>query len=1525
MALLSLLTLAATASMLSPERASASTATQLTIAVIGDYGCLATTCAERSTQQEVAVANLVHSWQPSAILTVGDNSYETGTAAEVAADQQPYATDITAGRFFPVAGNHDWGDQCTDPTWIQASTSYFGLPAHYVAHLGGGLVDFFATDMNCADSDGDAAGSPQASGYKSAVDASTAIWKLTGGHQPFYSSGLAGTQQYTHWALNPLIDLYLSGHDHDFEHLVEGGQNFIVNGVGGSDLHTMGSPIAGSVWNDTQDFGAVRLTITQTSLQADFVNLAGTVLHTFTLAKDPTRGNIAGTVTDAISGQPLSGATVRDGSASVTTSPDGTYLLTGVTDGTYTVTASAAGHDTATQTANVSGSTTADLNFALSPSAAARVGSITGTVSDSATNQPIAGATVSYGGASTQSAANGSYTLPNVSPGTYTVSASASLHSTLSQPVAVTTGIRYVQGAAQNAGTGNGSGATSVTAALPAPVAAGDRIVVGVRVDSNPSGAVVGNMADSAADTYTMHANASNHEPAGFQSQVSVWSAVASGSGPLQVTATSSSSADISIAVAEYAGLSTASGAAAVDGTAGAGAVSTANPSTTPTAPTAATNDLSVGVYGDGGAGVPVTAGTGWTARLNNSPSNTGTIVLEDQQPETLGSTPNATFTTSSPTSWATVLVNFVGQSPPPTIQNFPLPPASGAITGVVTDVSTGAGIAGATVSYSGGSATTDAGGAYALANVVEGTYTLTASAQGYGSVNTSVNVAPATTTTQNFALSQAPGSISGVVTDSRSGLAVAGATVAVPGSSTTTSATGGYTLSALPPGAYTVRATAAGYFAQSAAVAVPAAGNVVQDYHLSPSTGAIAGTVIDSATKQPIAGATVSYAGGSATTDGNGAYALYGLAAGSYTLTTSAPNHTTASQQVTVSTAPKYVQGAIQNAGSGSGSGATSASTTLAGTSAAGDRIVVAVRVDSSPNGAVVANVTDSAGNVYSRHVTAQNSRPSGYQAQVTIWSAVVAAGAKLTITASSTASADITVAAAEYAGLGGSGGPAAVDVTAGAGSVATTNPATGPTAAVSAANELAVAAYGDGGAAVAISAGTGWTMRLNNSPNGAGTGALEDQLPASGAQVNARFTDSSPTSWAAAVAVFVAGTPPTLTQNFGLAPTTGAIAGTVTNAANGQPVAGATVAYSGGSTTTSAAGSYLLANLPAGTYTVSVSAAGYGSASSSATVVNGQQTTLNFGLAASPGQISGTVTNATTGQPIGGATVSYSGGSTTTNASGQYTLANVTAGTVAVTAGAAGFGNQSASVSVPAGGSAGQSFALTPVTPTGRYVQGATQNAGSGNGSGATSVSATMGAAVAAGDRIVVAVRVDSSPNAALVGTVTDSAGNTYTKHVTAQNNRPGGYQSQVTIWSAVVSAGAGTKLAVTATATSSADISIATAEYAGLSSVSGAVEVDVVAGAGGVSTSNPASGPTAPVAAANELAVGAYGDGGSGATIGAGSGWTMHGNNSPNVIGTIALEDQTEAAGSQANAQFTNSSPSSWAAAVVVFRLT
>lgn len=155
----------------------------------------------------------------------------------------------------------------------------------------------------------------------------------------------------------------------------------------------------------------------------------------------------------------------------------------------------------------------------------------------------------------------------------------------------------------------------------------------------------------------------------------------------------------------------------------------------------------------------------------------------------------------------------------------------AGTLSGTVTDVSTGLPIADATVSITRNSYTltrvTDAAGQYSFV-AGAGTYQVKAEAFGYAAQTVSgVSVSQDATTTQDFALGTlSVGSIYGTVTESGTATPVAGATVALVGSSltTATAADGTYTLANVPFGSYTARMTSPGFQALSTAVTVDGA-----------------------------------------------------------------------------------------------------------------------------------------------------------------------------------------------------------------------------------------------------------------------------------------------------------------------------------------------------------------------------------------------------------------------------------------------------------------------------------------------------------------------------------------------------------------------------------------------------------------------------------------------------------------------------------------------------------------------------
>jgi hypothetical protein len=195
-------------------------------------------------------------------------------------------------------------------------------------------------------------------------------------------------------------------------------------------------------YDDTYDWSAATLVTATSGATTANINFA-LVLG----------GHISGIVTDAL-GTPIAGANVSAslpgccGWGGATSAADGTYLVTGLMPGSYRVQASGpycpAGvtsppcvgyasqyydhtydYSSATMVAATSGVTTPNIDFALAPG-----GSISGTVTD-ALGTPIAGAWMAAdrnasagGGGWATSAADGTYVITNLAPGSDVVSAS---------------------------------------------------------------------------------------------------------------------------------------------------------------------------------------------------------------------------------------------------------------------------------------------------------------------------------------------------------------------------------------------------------------------------------------------------------------------------------------------------------------------------------------------------------------------------------------------------------------------------------------------------------------------------------------------------------------------------------------------------------------------------------------------------------------------------------------------------------------------------------------------------------------------------------------------------------------------------------------------------------------------------------------------------------------------------------------------------------------------------------------------
>jgi hypothetical protein len=223
-------------------------------------------------------------------------------------------------------------------------------------------------------------------------------------------------------------------------------------------------------------------------------------------------------------------------------------------------------------------------------------------------------------------------------------------------------------------------------------------------------------------------------------------------------------------------------------------------------------------------------------------------------------------------------------------------------------------------------------------------------------------------------------------------------------------------------------------------------------------------------------------------------------------------------------------------------------------------------------------------------------------------------------------------------------------------------------------------------------------------------------NNLPAGATTIKASLTGFQ--SGSASVTV-VAGTT-TSAPAITLTSSSGTITGTV-KSSSGAVITGASVGFGGGTATTNSSGVYTLAGVPVGTVQLVASAGGFQSVTQSVTVTGGGTSTANFTLApatATTGSITGKITSASSGALLSGATVSWKGGTTTTNTSGIYTLTNVTAGSQNVTASKTGYLPRTSAVTVTGGATATLNIAIatagkitTKVTSTtGAVVSGVT-----------------------------------------------------------------------------------------------------------------------------------------------------------------------------------------------------------------------
>lgn len=229
------------------------------------------------------VADLIARGKPDRVLYLGD-VYDDGTREEFERNYKP-----AFGRFdsiaAPTPGNHDWArhSEGYDPYWKAA-----GLVTnrHYYSFRAGGW-EFISLNSESGLEDG----SPQRRWLKHRVrgrgTCRIAFW-----HRPYLNAGKHGDQEDTEplWrAVRGRAAVVINGHDHNFQHFKRrGGIVELISGAGGHDLYQSDQHDKRLVWDEDDEYGALRLDLRPGAARFRFVAVSGRTLHKGSVRCRPT-------------------------------------------------------------------------------------------------------------------------------------------------------------------------------------------------------------------------------------------------------------------------------------------------------------------------------------------------------------------------------------------------------------------------------------------------------------------------------------------------------------------------------------------------------------------------------------------------------------------------------------------------------------------------------------------------------------------------------------------------------------------------------------------------------------------------------------------------------------------------------------------------------------------------------------------------------------------------------------------------------------------------------------------------------------------------------------------------------------------------------------------------------------------------------------------------------------------------------------------------------------------------------------
>ncbi|MGK0289983.1 MAG: tartrate-resistant acid phosphatase type 5 [bacterium] len=234
-------------------------------------------CAEKGCDFFIIVGD---NFYPSGVVSVNDPRFEY-SFEKMYAPLKP---------FYTVLGNHDVrrGSNALSQVMYSLKNSRWKMPNfNYQFEVAG--TRFIAPNTECS-----------LLGWRYLdkqleKNKKPANWTFVYTHHPIYSTGTHGDIDFTsRWiwsSLQKKVDFYISGHDHQLEHLTKKGHNtqYIVSGAGGKSyrnvkLSNLKKSKAKSNFTYRKT-GFVRFTVTKKRVDADFYSATGKKVYSFTRTK----------------------------------------------------------------------------------------------------------------------------------------------------------------------------------------------------------------------------------------------------------------------------------------------------------------------------------------------------------------------------------------------------------------------------------------------------------------------------------------------------------------------------------------------------------------------------------------------------------------------------------------------------------------------------------------------------------------------------------------------------------------------------------------------------------------------------------------------------------------------------------------------------------------------------------------------------------------------------------------------------------------------------------------------------------------------------------------------------------------------------------------------------------------------------------------------------------------------------------------------------------------------------------------